>query len=296
MIENVGAIKNGVMARSKGAEEKLFDALERFPALSLYIKFAFKAFQRQLAYKFEYFVGVVNGLIFIFIFTSLWKNIFSNSQATESVGFTTSGIVSYAVFAMIIRISMSQDDLGVMGKIRTGAIAMDMIKPFNFFGVTLAENVGGTMFHWFTRAAPILAVCLIFFDVSLPRHPVNYLLLAVTWILGYLIYFMVNWLFAMLAFWVIETFSFQLMKYGMFTLFSGGIIPLDFFPDFIRPAVAYIPFMYILYVPTASFIGHISPAEALGFIAFQGVWVATLGLASVVVWRAAQKKLIIQGG
>ncbi|MDH5509407.1 MAG: ABC-2 family transporter protein [Nitrospinota bacterium] len=283
-------------ARAVDAEELFFDALEGFPTVTMYLKFAFKSFQKQLAYKFEYFVGVVNGLLFIFIFTSLWKNIFDSSKASASSGFTMEGIVSYAVFAMIIRISMSQDDMGVMGKIRSGDIAMDMIKPYNYFGVTLAENVGGTMFHWFTRAAPILAVCLIFFDVSLPRDPVNYMLLAVTWTMGYLIYFMVNWLFAMIAFWVIETFSFQLMKYGMFTLFSGGIIPLDFFPDFIRPAVAYIPFMYILYVPTATFIGHIGHGEAMGFILFQGAWVAALGLVSALVWKAAQKKLIIQGG
>ena len=282
--------------RPKDAEARLFAILAPFPSASLYLKFAFKAFQRQLAYKFEYFVGVINGLLFIFIFTSLWKNIFDTSKGAADTTFTREGIVSYAVFAMIIRVSMSQDDLGVMGKIRTGAIAMDMIKPFNYFGVTLAENFGGTLFHWFTRAAPILVVCLIFFDISLPRHPINYLLLAVTWILGYLIYFMVNWLFAMIAFWVIETFSFQLMKYGMFTLFSGGIIPLDFFPDFIRPVASYIPFMYVLYVPTAAFTGHIGPAQAAGFILFQGLWVAALGVACALVWKRAQTKLIVQGG
>lgn len=287
---------NQAAAADNGVEARFFRAIGGFPGASLYIKFAFKAFQKQLAYKFEYFVGVLNGLIFIFIFTSLWKNIFTSSKGAEATGFTRESIVSYAVFAMIIRVSMSQDDLGVVGKIRTGAIATDMIKPMNFFGMTLAENLGGTMFHWFTRVAPILAVSLLLFDIRIPHSPVNYLLLAVTWTLGYMIFFMVNFMFALLAFWIIETFSFQLMKYGMFTLFSGGIVPLDFFPDFVKPIAAWIPFMYVLYVPTAVFIGHMNHAAALRAIGFQAAWVAALALACHVMWRAAQRKLIIQGG
>ncbi|MDH4183421.1 MAG: ABC-2 family transporter protein [Nitrospinota bacterium] len=287
---------SSAMAPAPGAEARLFLAIERFPALTLYLKFALKAFQKQLAYKFEYFVGVANGLLFIFIFTSLWKNIFDTSKAAADISFSRQGMISYAVFAMIIRISMSQDDLGVMGKVRSGQIALDMIKPYNFFGATLAENIGGTMFHWFTRAMPILAVCMIFTSVTMPRDPVNYLLLILAWTLGYLIYFMVNFLFALLAFWIVETFSFQLMKYGMFTLFSGGIIPLDFFPDMVRPIVAWIPFMSVLYVPTAVFIGHLQGAQAAGFILFQAGWVVALGICCALTWRAARKKLIIQGG
>ncbi len=262
----------------------------------VYINFAKKSFERQLAYKFEYFMGVFNGLLFIFIFTSLWESIYSNPAAAAVSSFDRRSIISYAVFAMIIRISMTMEDSYTVIKVRTGAISMDMIKPVNYFAMCFSEMIGLSMYHWFTRALPLVAVSLALFDVTMPGRLSNYALAFVAWILGYLIMFMINFLFGLLAFWVIEVFSFQLMKYGMFTLFSGGILPVDFFPDWARPLIDFIPFQYVLYVPTSLFIGHVEGSQALRLIGLQIVWVAALSVGCWWMWTAAHKKLVVQGG
>ena len=45
-------------------------------------------------------MGILNGLLFIFIFTSLWKVIYSNpASASLGVSFNINTIISYAVFA-----------------------------------------------------------------------------------------------------------------------------------------------------------------------------------------------------
>lgn len=277
-------------------EEGLDVWLEFGPIRPVYLNFAIKSFQRQLAYKFEYFVAVLNGLLFIFIFTSLWRAIYRNSEAAASTPFDEAGIITYAVFAMLFRISMTMEDMGVAQKVRTGGISMDLIKPVNYSLMLLSEAVGHTMFHWFSRVLPILLVCLLMFDVAMPREAANYGLAAVAWILGYAILFLINFAFALLAFWFLETFSFQLMKFGLFTLFSGGIVPIDFFPDWARPIIDLIPFQYILYVPTSFFIGHIKGEEALRLLLAQGAWVAILLASCHMMWRSASRKLIVQGG
>ncbi len=287
-IDSIGVEK--VFGRQEAASE-VFG-----PGQPVYLSFMKKSFQKQLAYKFEYFVGVFNGLLFIFVFTSLWSAIYSNPQAVAGLAFNRAQIISYAVFAMMFRISMTMEDNEVASKVRTGAISIDLIKPVNYFLMLLSEALGQTAFHWFTRVAPILVICLLSFDVSLPDAAANYALAAVAWVLGYAILFMINFLFSLLAFWFMETFSFQLMKFGMFTLFSGGIVPIDFFPDWIRPFIDFIPFQYILYVPTALFIGHIQGMDAIRLIVLQFAWVAFLGLISWWMWSAAQRKLVVQGG
>lgn len=266
------------------------------PFTNLYLKFAMKSFQKQLAYKFEYFVGVLNGFLFIFIFTSLWQAIYTSSQAAAGSGFDINSIIAYAIFAMIIRISMSMDDMSTIGKVRSGAIALDLIKPMNYFLMMLSEAIGQSMFHWFTRVVPILAICLLVFDVSMPATAVNYALFIAAWGFGYFIMFMVNFLFGLIAFWTIETFSFQLMKYGLYTLFAGGIVPIDFFPDWARPVADILPFKYVLYVPTSLFIGHIGGSAALKLLAIQVLWVGGLGFLCWTMWAAAQRKLVVQGG
>ncbi len=266
---------------------------------NVYLNFAAKSFQKQLAYKFEYFVGVLNGLLFIFVFTSLWKGIYEHSTSSaiaEGVSFSKEQMQTYAVYAILFRISMTMDDNSITQKVRTGAISMDLIKPVNFFFMSLSENLGQTMFHWFTRVIPVLMVTLVMFEAPLPTGISNYALAMVAWVFGYLIMVTLNFAVGLLAFWFIETFSFQLMKYGLITLFSGGILPIDFFPEWLKPTVAMLPFQYILYVPTSIFIGHIDGGAALSMIALQGVWVALLGLICFTMWRAGQKKLIVQGG
>ena len=242
-------------------------------------------------------MGVLNGLLFIFIFTSLWKSIYAHSAAEAiGTGFDRNKIIVYAVYAMIFRISMTMEDNDIGRKVRSGNISMDLIKPVNVFFMNFAECFGQTLFHWFTRVLPILVVSLLFFDAPPPVNPLNYLLGGVAWIFGYLILFMLNFSVALLAFWFVEIFSFQLMKYGLLTLFGGAILPIDFFPEWAQPAIAFIPFQYIFYVPTALFIGHIEGMAAINLILIQAVWVVLLSTVCYFMWGAGKKKLVVQGG
>lgn len=262
-----------------------------------YLKAASKSFQKQAAYKVEYFVGLLNGLLFIFIFTSLWKAIYARSDpATLKGPFDLESIVTYAVIAMIIKISFSMDDNATSFKMRTGALVMDLIKPVSYYFFYLAESVGYSLFHVFSRAIPLLAFSVLVFHVRFPTEPWNYLLLAISGTMAYSIFFNINYMAGLLSFWFIETFSFQLMKYGLFTLFAGGILPVDFFPDSIRPLVSLLPFPHIFYTPTALFMGHPPPGGARLAMLAQFCWAAVLSVLSWLAWKAAMKKLVVQGG
>jgi ABC-2 type transport system permease protein len=265
-------------------------------AKPVYLNFALKTFQSQAAYKFEYFVGVFNGLLYVFIFTSLWSAIYSGLQSGSDTPFTRAGIITYAVFAMICRISMTMEDTEISSRIRSGDIAMDMTKPVNFFLMNLSQTVGVTMFHWFTRVTPILLACFLAFDLEVSLEPARMAAAVCAWAMGYFVFFLLNFAFALLAFWFVETFSFQLTKYALINLLSGAIIPVDFFPSRLRPFMEMLPFQYIFYTPTAVFTGHLAWPETVRLMSLQAVWIAILGLLCSVMWRSAQRKLVVQGG
>lgn len=262
-----------------------------------YIKFIAKSFQKQIAYKVEYFVGLVNGFLYVFVFTSLWNAIYSfSNQKQLQTSFTKSSIISYAVFAMVIKISFTMDDQITTRKIRTGNLVTDLIKPINYFYLTLSECIGQTLFHAFARGLPVLVLSLIVFDIKMPGEVSNYILLIVSCLMGYFILFMINYLIGLLAFWFVETFSFQLMKYGLYALFSGGIIPIDFFPAEVQPVMNFLPFKYILYIPTCLFLGRFDNKTICVSMLGQAVWVIFLLILSKIAWDKAMKKLIIHGG
>jgi ABC-2 type transport system permease protein len=260
---------------------------------ALFLKFMGVSFRKETAYRFDYIVMILNGFLYVFIFTSLWRTVFAKSGGGFG-GFSTSGIISYTVVAMVIKISFSMDDGVIPARVRDGSVAIDLIRPVSFTLMNLAQCLGYSAFHLTARGLPILIVSAMLFDVRIPWAglPVS----AVSLVLSYLILFMVNFLVSLLAFWFVEVFPFILLKYALINLLAGGLVPMDFFPDVVRPLLALLPFQHIFYSPAIIITGRVAPAHAMGIIAAQAVWVAGLTVLSMVMWRAGSNKLVIQGG
>jgi len=263
---------------------------------SLFLKFVSVSFQKEITYRFDYFMGILNGFLYVFIFTSVWKALYSQSDATAHNGFTLTGIITFAVMAMVVRISFTQDDTVIYKKVQDGSVAIDLIRPVSFFFMHLAESSGLSLFHLCARSVPIILISSLIFDIEIPAEALRLLTFLLSAILGYLILFMVNFAFGLLAFWFVEIFPFLLFKYGMLTLFGGGIVPIDFFPEPLKVVADFLPFQQVLYIPTTILIGHAEASELLPMIATQFIWIFALAAVCRTMWRAGQNKLVIQGG
>lgn len=197
---------------------------------------------------------------------------------------------------MAIRISFTMDDSVIHKKVYDGSIAMELIRPTPFFFMHLAENVGHSLFHIMARTLPIIVISMFLFDVTIPLEPLRFVVFFCSAFAGYVLLFMLNFAMGLLAFWFVEIFPFMLFKYALFTFFSGGIVPPDFFPEFLKQAVRFLPFQYMLYVPTTILIGKVSLADVPAILAAQLIWIFVMSIICIVAWNYGKKKLIIQGG
>ncbi len=257
-------------------------------------KFAAVSFQKEITYRFDYFMAVLNGFLYIFIFTALWRALYA--QGASVGNFTAASLTGYAVVAMVIRISFSMDDTTIAQKVRDGSIATDLIRPVSFFMMNLAQCIGFSAFHTAARGVPILIFSIFLFKLNIPFTAQGMAFGALSLVMGYLILFMLNYLFGLIAFWVIEVFPFQLMKYGLLNLLGGSVIPVDLFPPFMKPFLTLLPFQHIFYTPAAILVGHATPERALIMLGEQAVWVFIMGAASLLAWNAGKDRLVIQGG
>ncbi|MHC4181746.1 MAG: ABC transporter permease [Planctomycetota bacterium] len=262
----------------------------------IFLKFVSISFRKQITYRFEYFVGILNGFLYVFIFTSLWRALYSQFDAVEHNGFTLSAIITYAVMAMAIKISFTMDDSIIYKKVQDGSVAMELIRPTSFFLMNLAENMGHSLFHILARTIPIIIISTFIFDIHIPFEPLRFLAFLLSAFLGYLLISMLNFAMGLLAFWFVEIFPFMLFKYALFTFFSGGIVPIDFFPETLKPIVNFLPFKYMLYSPTIILIGRAPLTEIHSIITTQLIWVFIMGGICKLTWNAGKNKLIIQGG
>ena len=131
-----------------------------------YLKFISKAFQRSIAYKLEYYTGLMNAFLYIFIFTSVWQTVAKESPG--SLG-TWSGetLVSYAILSTLIKVSFGRNEALLTNKIKTGDIVYDILKPYNFVMMYFADSFGVSLFQLFARAIPLLIFSLLFFGFEI---------------------------------------------------------------------------------------------------------------------------------
>ncbi|MOA51458.1 hypothetical protein D3C78_1746070 [compost metagenome] len=86
------------------------------------------------------------------------------------------------------------------------------------------------------------------------------------------------------------------MKRVMVDLFSGVVVPIAFFPGWLSAIMQWLPFQAITYLPSSVFTGRTPSSEVLPVFGLQIVWFAFLLIPIWLIWRAARKRLFVQGG
>ena len=100
----------------------------------------------------------------------------------------------------------------------------------------------------------------------------------------------------MLSFFTISPQGWRMVLTGAVEFLSGNIIPLPFFPEKYVALIKCTPFAYMQNVPFRIYSGDLGGGEVYRCIAGQFFWLAALILLGRCTWKAAEKRVVIQGG
>lgn len=87
-----------------------------------------------------------------------------------------------------------------------------------------------------------------------------------------------------------------MMKNCIVGFLSGAIIPLAFLPDVIEKIFLLLPFASLNYTPVMIYMGMYGGTELLYYLGLQLFWVLGFWGLSKFFWKAATKRLCVQGG
>lgn len=79
-------------------------------------------------------------------------------------------------------------------------------------------------------------------------------------------------------------------------LFSGLILPINFYPDWAQAVMKYFPFQGISYIPSMIVTKSFRGQAIIDGLLFQLIWCALLLIPIRLLWKAAKKQLVVQGG
>lgn len=253
-----------------------------------------KSFKNCFAYRTEALAGIVNMITMLVVNVSLWKAIYNGSE--EVNGQRLSSVITYLFLSMVIFQTVAMDEYYIEGRVNSGSILFDMIRPVRFRLYVMAHCMGGILFRVFFLLVPAVGFAVLVYHISMPVSIPAFFVFCVSLILGVLVMFQLNFIIWITAFWIYKTFSLVTIKETIVMICAGCIVPLWFLPKQIMQVIAWTPFRSILYIPVSIYLGDIKIGQSLAGLCNQLVWLLVLYMIGKFLWNRAQKHLVIQGG
>lgn len=246
------------------------------------------SWSQQTAYKLNFVLLVIGPvLVFFFIRYSLWSAIYNLEGITTLQGYDFPSMLAYQVWVMIVGfLALGYNSRDLAQDIRLGRISAYLIYPFGFW-----------QFH--------LSSFLAFQGMQLLISAFTF---AMVWAIGWvpwsgigpmgqgigfafcvaLFWFQASFLIGLLGFWLEQTWVLRVMLVTVSQFFSGALLPLELFPQWLRSLLDFLPFPYLTYVPVKLFMGEYAGSLwwAYGILL---LWTLLISALSQLTWRRGIK-------
>lgn len=263
--------------------------------MALYIEFFKKAFQERYAFRFDFYISILSSILLLIIQLNVWEALYRDKGAINNVAFGE--MISYTIVATVV-MSLTGSGAGrkIADRIQNGSIIMDFIKPINFKSYLFSEDLGTNIFKMLFISIPSIGVTLFFYRVSVIASIESQILFLASLIIGVLIAFNIHYIFGLFAFWLETSWYIPFFTGAMFELFSGSVVPLWFYPDWLYDISQVLPFRFIFFEPISILLGKYTVSRGLSVIQFQLIWLIAVVLIERFMWFMAQKKIVVHGG
>lgn len=263
--------------------------------ISAYVDFIRMRFLMMLAYRVNYYSGILIYAINIGAYYFLWKAVYGSQELIA--GFTLAQMTTYLAVSWMARAFYFNNlDRDIAGEIRDGSVAIQMIRPYNYLVVKMMQGLGEGLFRFLLFMIPGLAIVCLIFPVQLPTDLRVWAVYLSMLIFSFLINSQINIITGLIAFFVENNSGFMRMKRVMVDLFAGVMVPIAFFPGWLENIMKWLPFQAITYLPSALFTGRLPLSDAHQIYFIQFIWLVILFIPIFLMWKAAKKRMFVQGG
>lgn len=259
-----------------------------------YIEFASKKFQNKMAYRLEFFMGIINTIITIVVYLCIYKALYGDKTEVDGISFAM--VATSFVISLGLSSAFEYNEMFLQHKVEDGSITNELLKPVNFMLRLLAENVGEGIFKIVFQFLPALAFTMLYAKLCPPKSILHLVVMIFSVGFGYLILWLIGFIVQTWSFWLFSVWGIMTIKNVFVRILSGTLLPIWFMPQIIRKIIAFTPFESIYFTPVQIYLGEITWMEILSKITIQAVWIVILLVIAKFFWKRGIKKLVVQGG
>ncbi len=253
-----------------------------------YVEVCKIAIKNSFAYKFDAVGNAFFAFFTLLLSYILWGGIYKGGSNIE--GFTFNMMITYYILVgFLSRMNISNEISERMAEeVRSGNFTKYLTKPISAIGYYFSEIIGKGVFITFCNIFATFLWIVIFnrFFVFNSLKQVIFAILIT--MLGLFFLALLNYLFVMITFWVLDVSALFMIKESIISLVTGTLVPLNLFPKFMTSFFQFTPFYYVYYYPVTIYLG----VEEVGYrMAFGvlGSWCILLLLIIKLLFRKVLK-------
>lgn len=250
--------------------------------------------QNNLAYAGEVAYRSTFMLVILYIFVQLWKETYRNAGSGAISGLTLRDTLWYLVMTETIVMSKLNFANRISEEVKDGSIAYTMGRPYNYLLYHFAYGLGDSLMRLLLNFMAGSALVTILVGPPSIRL-IQIVPVAAAVLLALVLDFCIEGLIGLTAFLTEDVSSIQLIYGKILFILGGMLIPLDFFPDWLKNISLALPFNYIVYAPAHLFVAF-DGVRCLQVMGMQIFWIAVFGTALWGMFRVGIRHIAINGG
>jgi len=240
------------------------------------------------------------GLVLIMVYEAFYR---STSPAVQPIAFAQ--VVSYVWFgqALFAMLPWNADD-EVRAMVRSGAVAYELCRPVDLYGLWFARAVAQRSTPTLLRAVPMVVVAALALPLVglgewrlAPPPSLACGAAAAVALLGALaLSCAISTLNNVSLLWTLGGEGVVLLMTTVVSLLSGLLVPLPLMPSWAQPVLAWLPFAGLFDLPFRVYSGHTASGQLASVLARQAGWTLVLVVLGRWLLGRGLRRLVVQGG
>lgn len=260
-----------------------------------YIEMIRIRFLMMLAYRTNYYTGILIYSINIGAYYFLWTAIYGGKENIQ--GLSIAQMITYVAVSWMARaFYFNNIDREIAMEIKEGKVAVELIRPYHYLNMKTMQALGEGIFRLVFFSLPGMVIVSFIFPLQFSADLSTWGFFALSILFSFIINTQINLITGMLTFFLFNVDGLMRSKRVLIDLFSGLLLPISFYPIWAQEIMKWFPFQAISYLPSMIFTEGIQGQEVIEAILLQGFWAIILIIPIQIMWSLAKKQMVIQGG
>ncbi len=254
-------------------------------------------FAEAVAYRTEMVVWVLSTTMPL-VMMLLWTSIADEGTVRGQTGaeWSSATFVGYFLCVFIVRqVVAAWAAWEINFEVRNGSLALRLLRPLHPLIAFATSNLAYLPLRTLVTL-PVAIFVVVTHREALSTDWRAWLLFPVTIFGAWAINFFVNAAVGALSFFADSSLRVMDAWFAFFFVFSGYLVPLEFFPEWLRTIAEALPFRFVLALPVELMTARVTFEQGLPLVLQQLGYVTALGLLALGLWRRGVTRFQAFGG